>query len=53
MTNKKRAKKSETHWRNESKQARKRLLDGERMSFEDFVAPRVKQKQATNRLRNA
>lgn len=51
--NRKRAKKSEVHWKNESKQARKRLMNGESMSFEDFIAPRIKQKQAVNKLRKA
>jgi uncharacterized coiled-coil DUF342 family protein len=52
MINKKRAKKSESHWRHEAREARQKLWKGERMSFEDFIAPRIRQKEATNRLRN-
>lgn len=52
MLNKKRAKKSVQYWKHESKTAREILQNGQRMDFTDFVHPRIKQKQATERLRN-
>jgi len=53
MINKKRAKRSVQHWKHESKETRDRLMNGERMSFEDFIMPRIRQNQATDRLRKA
>jgi len=50
MLNKKRAKKSVQYWKHESRAAREALRNGERMDFSDFVHPRIKQRQATERL---
>lgn len=52
MLNKKRAKKSVQYWKHEAKTAREQLQNGSRMDFTDFVHPRIKQRQATERLRN-
>lgn len=53
MINKKRADKSVQYWKYEAKQARDRLLNGERLDFTDFIQPRCKQIEATNRARKA
>ncbi len=51
MLNKKRAKKSVQYWKHEAREARDSLKTGERMDFTDFVHPRIKQKQASERLK--
>lgn len=53
MLNKKRAKKSVQFWKHSAKAARESLMNGEPMDFTDFVHPRVKQQQATERLKNS
>ena len=50
MLNKKRAKKSVQYWKHSAKAARESLKNGERMDFTDFVHPRIKQQEATERL---